>query len=187
MMKTPQLSKLRPFLIPLGIVAAMAILFFALGIRINVTASIPLGLYIRSDSKPAPGLIAEFCPVGMSQAESERYRGFGLACPDRNMPLMKPIVAVSGDQVTFAATGISVNGRLIPNTAPRKLDGQGRPIRSWPGGDYTVEPGKVVVASDYHPGSYDSRYFGPIAVADLRLNLRPLWVFDAPKKARSHP
>ncbi|MEJ7606129.1 MAG: S26 family signal peptidase [Bryobacteraceae bacterium] len=154
----------------------MSVGFFAFGLRINVTASIPLGLYIRSAAKPAPGLIAEFCPAGMSESQSERYRGFGLGCQDRSIPLLKPIVAVSGDRVDFSLLGIAVNGKLIPNTAPRKLDGKGRPLRPWPSGQYTVEPDKIVVASAYHPGSYDSRYLGPIPIADVKLNLRPFWI-----------
>lgn len=96
---------------------------------------------------------------------------------------MKPIVAVSGDRVHFSPQGIAVNGKLIPNTAPRWADGKGRPLRPWPAGDYTVEPDKIVVASAYHPGSYDSRYLGPIPVADVKLNLRPFLVVPLEYKA----
>mgnify|MGYP003381547111 FL=1 len=158
-------------------------IFTVLGVRINVTASIPLGLYIQSSEKPARGLIAEFCPEGMSKSQSERYRGFGFGCHDHGIPLLKPIVAVSGDRVQFSPQGIAVNGKLIPNTAPRRADGQGRPLRPWPAGDYTVEPDKIVVASAYHPGSYDSRYLGPIPVADVKLNLRPFLVVPLEYKA----
>ena len=159
-----------------AVLATMTAGFLALGVRINVTASIPLGLYIQSTGKPVPGVIAEFCPAGMSESESERYRGFGLGCQDKSIPLLKPIVAVTGDRVEFSGQGIAVNGKLIPNTAPREVDGKGRPLRPWPAGDYTVEPYKIVVASAYHPGSYDSRYLGPIALVDVKLNLRPLLV-----------
>jgi len=161
-----------------GLLGATAGLFYLCGLRINVTPSIPLGLYVRTEAGPARGLIVEFCPSGMSAEESERYRGFGLACPDRNIPLLKPVVAGPGDRVEFSETGLRVNGRRLANTAPRQIDGKGRGIRAWPAGEYTVETGKIVVASSYHSGSYDSRYLGPISVADVRLTLRPLWVIE---------
>jgi conjugative transfer signal peptidase TraF len=160
----------------------LTLAFHFAGIRMNVTPSIPLGLYIATPASAASGQIAEFCPSGLSAEESARYRGHGVACPDREIPLLKPIVATKGDRVEFSAHGISVNGRLIPNTAPRATDGQGRPIHAWPAGVYTVDAGHVVVASDYHPGSYDSRYLGPIPVTDVRSRLRPLWVSSAPPR-----
>lgn len=169
---------LRSLAAAFGLLGAVAVLFYLCGLRINVTPSIPLGLYVRTGAGPALGLIAEFCPSGMSAEESERYRGFGLACPDRNIPLLKPVVAEPGDHVEFSETGMRVNGRRLPNTAPRQIDGKGRLIRAWPAGEYTVEAGKIVVASSYHSGSYDSRYLGPISVADVRSTLRPLWVIE---------
>lgn len=74
--------------------------------------------------------------------------------------------------------GIAVEQRLLPNTAPLPFDGSRRPLRSWPNGDYTVKPGTVWVASTFHPGSYDSRYLGPIREAQVLFRLRPLWLFE---------
>lgn len=162
----------------------LAVMFIAAGLRVNVTPSIPLGLYIRTGLPPAPGLVAEFCPSGMSSTESSRYRGFGIACPDRSIPLLKPIVATTGDRVEFSSQGLSVNGKRLPNTAPREFDSKGRPVRAWPPGSYTVESGTIIVASTYHRQSYDSRYLGPIRVSDLRGTLRPLWTFQG-REARS--
>lgn len=159
----------------LTLTGAAGIFYFA-GIRINVTPSLPLGLYIATGHGPIRGEVAEFCPVGMSAEESARYRGFGVACADHAIPLLKPIVALAGDQVEFAATGIAVNGVRIPNTAPRSVDGKGRAIRAYPPGKRTLREGEVVVASSYHVGSYDSRYMGPIPASAVRLSLRPLWV-----------
>jgi conjugative transfer signal peptidase TraF len=150
--------------------------FYLVGVRINVTPSLPLGLYIATGHQPSLGEVAEFCPVGMSAEESARYRGFGLACPDRAIPLLKPVVAMAGDRVEFSPSGIVVNGVQIPNTAPRSRDGKGRPIRAFPAGAVTLRKDEVVVASGYHVGSYDSRYMGPIPVSAIRLSLRPLWV-----------
>ena len=57
--------------------------------------------------------------------------------------------------------GIAVNGLLLPNTAPKTMDSQGRPMKSWPYGQYRVPLGLVWVASSYNSWSFDSRYFGP--------------------------
>lgn len=177
-------SALRPLGWGAGLLIALAVVFYLTGLRVNVTPSIPLGLYLRTGLPPAPGLIAEFCPSGMSSSESARYRGFGIACADRSIPLLKPVVATAGDHVQFSTHGLSVNGAPLPNTAPRPFDSQGRPVRAWPPGSYTVAEGTIIVASTYHPQSYDSRYLGPISVTDLLGTLRPLWTYAGDARKR---
>ncbi|MCC6585644.1 MAG: S26 family signal peptidase [Bryobacterales bacterium] len=75
--------------------------------------------------------------------------------------------------------GIAVNGRLLPNTAPLRLDAANRPLRAWPSGTYRVRPGTVWVASTYGRGSYDSRYIGPVEEKSIRGRLRPLWLLHS--------
>ena len=75
---------------------------------------------------------------------------------------MKPVVASAGDIVEVSSRGITVNGVLLPNTAPKTKDSKGRPMQPWPSGQYRVSAGFVWVASSYNPWSFDSRYFGPI-------------------------
>jgi conjugative transfer signal peptidase TraF len=106
--------------------------------------------------------LAEFCPAEpfASLAISGGYRSSG-SCQDGALPLVKPVVADSGDIVEFSAGGMAVNGRLLPNSAPLTTDSKGRPLIPWPFGRYTVAPGTVWVASSYSPKSFDSRYFGP--------------------------
>jgi conjugative transfer signal peptidase TraF len=144
------------------------------GVRVNVTPSLPLGIYrITSDVQAG---FAEFCPEEpYAKFAIERgYRSAG-SCPDGAAPFMKPIVAVPGDVVSVTAHGIAVDGNLIENTRPQANDRKGRPLESWPFGEYQVRKGSVWVASSYSPWSYDSRYFGPISVGLLRSRLRPVW------------
>ena len=145
------------------------------GLRINTTSSLPLGIYVITSDPAAP--LVEFCPEGDFSAlsSSRGYRPPG-ACPDGAAPLLKPVIANSGDTVTVANEGIRVNGRLLRNTAPQRVDTAGRPLRAWPLGVYTVAPATLWVASTYHPNSFDSRYFGPIPVRLIRHRLRSLWV-----------
>ena len=152
-------------------------LMSALGIRINTSYSLPMGIYART-SDGHTNLI-EFCPEGHAAAESSErgYRTTGV-CPDGAAPLLKPIVARSGDTVEMSARGISVNGRLLPQTAPIPKDRYGRPLQAWPTGRYAVPEGFVWVASSYNRGSYDSRYIGPIPTRLIRSRLKPLWTFS---------
>jgi len=43
-------------------------------------------------------------------------------------PLLKQVIAEEGDTVAVSDAGISVNGRLVPNTRPRATDTAGRPM-----------------------------------------------------------
>ena len=143
-----------------------------LGIRWNASPSLPIGIYIESADGTS---LVEFCPAepAGSFAAARRYRDAG-SCPDGATPLMKPLVARFGDTVEFSANGVAVNRRLLPNTAPRNADTQGRPLPHFPFGRYVVERGTVWVASTYNPRSFDSRYFGPIPQSLIRAHLRPL-------------
>jgi conjugative transfer signal peptidase TraF len=145
------------------------------GIRVNASPSMPVGLYQVTSSPDAT--LVEFCPVEpfASIANARGYRQAG-NCPDGGSPLMKPVVARAGDSVQLSEKGVVVNGTAILNSAPLLEDTAGRPLTSWPFGVYTVLPGTMWVVSDYHPRSFDSRYFGPVSVALIRNRLRPLLV-----------
>jgi conjugative transfer signal peptidase TraF len=142
------------------------------GIRINTSASLPIGFYATMHTD---GGLIEFCPAEpfarLSVIRGYRDRG---VCPDGAAPLLKPIAARSNDVVDFSAVGFTVNGKLLPNTAPLAVDTKGRPLMHWPFGRFIVAAGTVWVASSYHPGSFDSRYFGPIALSAIRDRVRPL-------------
>jgi len=143
----------------------------SLGLRINTSPSLPMGLYITTADANAN--LVEFCPVEPI-ATLSRMRGYRApgTCGDGADPLLKPIVAKSGDVVEVSALGISVNGYLLHNTAPLSADTKGRHLKAWPPGHYVVAPGTIWVASSYHPGSFDSRYFGPVATAAIRHRLK---------------
>ena len=152
---------------------ALILICALFGIRFNVSESLPGLIYIVTSDKSSP--VVEFCPVG-SFAELSKERGYrrrGI-CPDGASPMLKPIVAHAGDRVEVSAHGITVNGTLLHNTAPRTTDSRGRPLTPCRFGRYTVPSGFVWVASQYNPLSFDSRYFGPILVSQIRSHLRPL-------------
>jgi conjugative transfer signal peptidase TraF len=143
-------------------------------LRLNDSPSMPTGLYVRTSSESNASL-AVFCPVEpFARLSVERgYRSRG-SCQDSAEPLAKPIAARPADVVELSAKGVSVNGQLLPNTAPLATDTAGRPLPHWPFGKYVVAPGTLWVASSYNPRSFDSRYFGPVKASQVREHVRPL-------------
>jgi conjugative transfer signal peptidase TraF len=144
-----------------------------IGLRINSSPSLPIGLYVTTDEGGAN--LAEFCPAEPfgHLAIARDYRDAG-NCRDGAAPLLKPVVARPADVVELSDRGIIVNGRILPNTAPITMDTKGRPLSPWPFGRYVVQPGTVWVASSFNSRSFDSRYFGPVQISAIRHYLRPL-------------
>jgi conjugative transfer signal peptidase TraF len=172
-------SGLRSVAIAVALLTASPFVAGFTGVRVNTSSSLPLGLYVRTNQSTA-GLI-EFCP-SEPYASLSRHRGYrvrGFTCPDRAVPLLKPVVARAGDVVKVSPAGIPVNGRLLPNSAPLPRDAAHRPLQAWPSGTYRVRPGTVWVASTYSRGSYDSRYIGPVEERSIRGRLRPLWLLHS--------
>jgi conjugative transfer signal peptidase TraF len=143
------------------------------GIKLNYSPSLPVGLYVVTSDPKAN--IVEFCPTEpyASLAVSRGYRSKG-SCPDGGAPLMKSIVAKQGCTVEISIRGVVVNGKTLSNSAPLKFDTAGRILQSWPFGKYRVKNGTVWVVSSFNVRSFDSRYFGPVALNSVRERLRPL-------------
>jgi conjugative transfer signal peptidase TraF len=144
-----------------------------LGVRINTSPSLPVGLYLVTTEENAN--LVEFCPTEPNAALSlvRGYRSPGV-CEDGGAPLLKPIIAKRGDLVDLSVHGIRVNGILLANTAPLAKDTKGRPLKSWPFGRFEVAPGTVWVASSYDSRSFDSRYFGPVSTLAIRNRVKAL-------------
>ena len=148
----------------LGIAVSLA---HAAGWRINHTASLPPGLWrVRPVTGPiSAGQIVSFCPPDREPFRMARQRGYlGTgACPGGYEPLLKPVVAVTGDRIAITTGSIAVNGRPIANSATVFHDRQGREMPRLGPGTFTVGAGELWLISDYNAASFDSRYFGPVA------------------------
>ena len=144
-------------------------LFNGADLRINTSASLPVGLYIVSSN----GTFVEFCPDDHGLSAQRHYRARG-ACLDEAAPLLKPVIGRPADEIVVSPAGIAVNGKLVPHTAPLDHDSEGRPLTHWPFGRYATARGTLWVASSYNPRSYDSRYLGPVQESAVRARLRPL-------------
>jgi conjugative transfer signal peptidase TraF len=151
------------------------------GFRLNVTNSLPVGIY-RITPAFRRGAYVEFClPENFGRLSVERgYRPRG-TCPDGGAPFLKQVFALPGDHVSLSASGVVVNGILLPKTAPLPHDRAGRPLQPWPFGGFEVAPDEMWVGSTYNRYSYDSRYYGPIRAEMVLYSLKRILTYSAPE------
>jgi conjugative transfer signal peptidase TraF len=144
---------------------------WGIGLCWNNSPSMPEGLY-RTVAFHGPtyrGKAVTVCP-GKAVAALGLARGYidPGACPGGVTALLKPVVAVPGDTVTIDASGIAVNGQLLPHSTPLDHDGANRPLQAMTFGIYQVGPDEVWLVSSHDPRSWDSRYWGPVPIATIR-------------------
>lgn len=154
------------------LVAAAACLCVAggLGLRVNLTSSIPIGLYRRSanNSSLRRGDIVLVC-LRTALAGFAHARGYvprGGRCPGGTAPVGKLVLALAGDTVTADANGLRVNGTPVPASRALERDGAGRPLPHVAAGQYRVPTGALwVIGSSAR--SFDSRYFGSVDIGSV--------------------
>lgn len=160
----------------LVLLAILASVVFVAGIRANLTPSYPLGLWrielLARDV--AAGDRIFICPPSNPAFIAARERGYlgGGLCPGWFSPLIKTVVAVSGQHVVIDGD-IAVDGIHLAHSSVRPVDGEGRALT--PGAGGIVPPGQIFLFSEF-AGSYDSRYFGPIPASGVLGLARPLLV-----------
>lgn len=146
------------------------------GLRVNWTASYPLGIYRPLNTPWHKGdLVIADVPVDGSIFQAALRRGYIHAGIRKPEPILKRVVAVAGDRVDVADV-VSVNGTVIPNSRLLMYDTAGRPVPH-DAISGIVPAGYVWLMSDYSPQSFDSRYFGAIAAKYIRGPVRPLLVW----------
>ena len=82
----------------------------------------------------------------------------------RELPLLKRVVALAGDVVSVSSSGVSINGQLLPNSAPLFRDEASRPLEMAQLDHFRlgIDQGFLMGVT---PTSWDSRYFGPKEMA----------------------
>jgi len=161
----------RRAIVVLSMAAVAAILLVvtavAGGYRINLTPSEPLGLW-RIVPLHRPAAVDDLlfiCPPETTEMREARARGYlrSGSCPGGVAPLIKTVIAVAGQNAKIGAS-VSVDGRVVFSSSLPPRDGNGRPLTPFPSG--IVPPGYVFLHSAF-PGSYDSRYFGPVPASGI--------------------
>ncbi len=147
------------------------------GFRVNITPSEPLGLWriVQPDRPILVGDLVFICPPDTDAMREARVRGylrFGL-CKGWVAPLIKTVVATSGQAIEIA-DDVRIDGRPLPHSRVASVDGQGREMVQYDGG--VVPPGAVFLHSDF-PGSFDSRYFGPLPIDGVLGLAQEVWTY----------
>lgn len=134
----------------------------------NASASAPVGLYAVS-----PGanvdigdmVIARVPDPWRMMAAQRRYI-------PANVPLVKQVVAVAGDEVCALGQGIFVNGKWT--TERRVTDARGRPMQWW-SGCVRLRGRQLFLLIPGNPASFDGRYFGATDGGLVVGKARSLW------------
>lgn len=158
------------------LLAALAGLLRVTPLWINTSASLPAGLYqARPLTQPERGELVLACLPEL-YAHYAYERGYLMAgrCAGQVAPIGKYVAAAGGDEVEITPRGISVNGHLLPHTAPRRHDGRGLELIS-ASLHRRLGADEVLLANPV-PASFDSRYFGVVQRGQLIARLEPLWV-----------
>jgi conjugative transfer signal peptidase TraF len=134
----------------------------------NLSSSLPRGLYVlERECAPTRGSVVFFSPPP-SAARLIAERGY---LPS-GASLLKVVVGLPGDFVEVGEGGVSINGRPLGPVISR--DRSGRSLEPFVlCGQLSV--GEAFVATTA-PGSFDSRYFGPVSLSTLVV-ARPLWTY----------
>lgn len=159
---------------------ALAALFHALGFRINLTESIPIGLYRITNEAPIKNAYVIFCPDNRESFRLARDRGYidhGLYC-DGYGYLMKKVVAVSGDILSVTNKGVFVNHKLTPYSKPKLQDGMKRALPQWQVMNYQLQKDEVMTMTSQSEWSFDGRYYGLVHTGQIKGMITPIWVIN---------
>ena len=151
---------------------------YAVGLRINTTPSIPVGIYRLTDDLLTKGAYVYFCPPPASVFDMAKDRGYLSAgfCPGGYGHLMKKILAIKNDFVAISKDGVQVNGRLLPLSPPFQADGAGRTLPEYEA-SWVLGRDEFLLMSDSNSGSFDGRYFGSIKRKQIEGILRPIFIW----------
>ena len=147
----------------------------------NPSDSVAVGWYRidpfdpRTASLPRPLSVDSIVlvPLPAEAAALAAQRGY---LPTR-VPLLKRIGAVAPQEVCIVGRIVRIDG--VPSAAVLRADRLGRPLSSLEL-CRRLEPGELFLLSTTNPASFDSRYFGPIAVTAVIGSAHPLWTWDTP-------
>lgn len=137
----------------------------------NASESVPVGWYRietmveSASSLRVGGIVLTRLPA--EPAALAAQRGYLPA----HIPLLKRVGAVSPQHVCVRQGQVRIDG--TPVAVVLRADRLGRAMPVWSGCRALVV-GEVFLLSDTHPGSFDSRYFGPIDVSSVMGLARPL-------------
>ncbi len=166
---------MKPLCLTLAALVLLVSLAGAAGARLNLSPSVPCGLYWQGALPFRKGDTVLVCPPStplFAEVRARGYLGPGF-CPSGSQALMKRVAALPGDRVELAPEGVRVNGRLLPQSVPLAFDQAGRPLPRLASESVIVAPGEVLLMGET-VRSFDGRYFGLLPSTAIESVLHPL-------------
>jgi len=169
----------RPLAAMAGIAFAAAILIAAgeaFGVLIsNTDSAAPAGVYRVVGREINRGdLVAACLPIAAAQVGLARgYLRTG-GCAGDAEPVDKIVGAISGDIVEIEPGWVAINGKRIAHSVTAAHDSLGRPLSHVEWGKHVVAASEVWLFGFNDRRSWDSRYFGPVPLANVRGKLAPV-------------
>lgn len=136
----------------------------------NASASAPVGLYKIENSALEVG---DFVLVSPSEEAAKLIAERGYLPPD--IPLIKRVAAMSGDEICRGDTAIFINKAFVATA--QIFDSFGRNMPTW-SGCFTLHKDEIFLLND-HEKSLDGRYFGVTIKSDVIGVAQPVWVMEA--------
>jgi conjugative transfer signal peptidase TraF len=154
-------------------------------IFVATDSSCPIGIYHVVHQPLARGELVEAClPEAIASYGMARgYLASG-ECPNGAESVIKVIGGLAGDRVDLSPEEIPVNGTALPQSATRSRDSRERVVRTLPRGSYETTANEVWLFGLHDARSWDSRYFGPVAVNAVLGAVEPVFTVgrSAPAK-----
>lgn len=157
---------------------------YVFALRINTSASMPIGIYRAVTQPIEKGSLVEVClPLSVAKFGKDRgYIGAG-SCADNTEPVLKQIAGVGGDMVQVTAAGVRINDQLLPHSDVLNHD-----EKLWPLISQIAKVTKKLNSDEvwlYGIGSkksWDSRYYGAIKINSIRAVVVPVltWKKEQP-------
>ena len=165
-----------------GIAIAAAVLIAvgnAFGVLIsNTDSAAPAGVYrVVSGNLRRGDLVTACLPTAIAQEGlAHGYLRTG-ACTGNAEPVGKIVGALTGDVVEIEPGWVAVNGVRFKCSAVATRDSTGRPLPHVAWGSHRVPAGQVWLFGFNDRRSWDSRYFGPVPLANIRGEIEPVIVW----------
>jgi conjugative transfer signal peptidase TraF len=154
----------------------------SVGLRFNLTTSLPIGLYRVTKDSPnlKRGAVVLYClpPPVARFAHNRGYVPRGGQCPGGLTPIGKMVAALPGDTVVVTSDGITVNGALQSHSRALATDLKGRELPQLVGRSYVIGRDFIWLLAPAER-SFDSRYLGPLLARNVLARVRPVWIAAA--------
>lgn len=154
---------------------ATDLLLRATRLHVNFSNSVPVGLYRETPERP--GSYAAIC-LPTDTVKQAIHAGLAIDpgdCPGGFEPILKPVFeATETSPIRYDQNGFSVDGKLLPNTAPKSRSRVGAPLAHAP---FRTYRSGLWAISDFNPSSFDSRYFGSVDPGSVQFHAKPFLTF----------